>query len=69
VRDLHVVVVGGTGIHADEVCFVAFDTATGHTVLSGFVPTATDAVLAIRLWVTAHGYTIEDVSVVGDREL
>lgn len=30
VLDLHVVVVDGTGIHADEVCFVAFDTATSH---------------------------------------
>jgi hypothetical protein len=69
VRDLHVVIVDGTGVHADEVCFVAFDTATSHTVLSGFVPTAKDVVLAIDRWATAHGYTSRDVIVVGDKAL
>lgn len=69
VTDLHVLVVNGTGTHADEVCFVAFDTATGHTVLSGFVPTAADVVHAVDRWATAHGYTSRDVIVVGDKAL
>ena len=69
VKDLHIIVVDGTGIHAAEVCFVAFDTATGHTVLSGFVPTAQDVVHTIDRWATAHGYTSRDVIVVGDKAL
>lgn len=69
VRDLHIVVVDGTGYHADEVCFVAFDTATGKTLLSGFVATAEDVVHVIDRWATAHGYTSRDVIVVGDKAL
>lgn len=69
VKDLHIIAVDGTGIHADEVCFVALDTATGKTILSGFVPTAKDVVPAIDRWATAHGYTSRDVIVTGDRAL
>ncbi len=69
VRDLHIIVVDGTGIHDGEVCFVAFDTATSHTVLSGFVPTAKDVVDTIDRWAASHGYTSRDVIVVGDKAL
>jgi len=69
VKDIHVIVVDGTGIHDGELCFVALDTATSTTVLSGFVPTATDVALAIDRWATAHGYTSRDVIAVDDKAL